>query len=182
MIRRVRGSALPLVFCLTLTLCACDDWKRELKEPFQPKDENWQKVVVQHAPLPESAFRVRWDGHTVPPVMHPNEEIVARVSFTNLGDAVWPDAAAGDPVKHDGGYAVRLSCQWIDPNNPSARPTRRIELPHPVHPGETISLLVDVKAPATPGSHQLQFELLQELVEWFDTKGAQKLVIPVTVQ
>lgn len=174
----MRGLAVPILLCTMLTLAACEEWKR----PFQPKGNNWQKLPVARTPLPDSAYRVRWDGHTVPREMQPSAEIVARVSFTNLGNEVWPDALSGDPVKRDGGYAVRLTCQWVDPSDPSRKAGRRIELPRPVRPGETMTLLVNVKAPPQPGQHRLVFELVQELVAWFDAKGGEKLVIPVSVK
>jgi len=161
-----------------VTLLACAKWE----QPFQPRGEFWQKTAIARTPLPDSAYRVQWKGHTVPREMHANAEIIARVSFANRGDEVWPDVLSGDPVNRAGGYAVRLTCQWVDPKDPTRKPGRRIELPRPVRPGETIALLVDLRAPPEPGEYQLDFELMQEGVAWFDARGGQRLLIPVSVR
>ncbi len=105
-----------------------------------------------------------------------------RVAFTNLGGAVWPDVLAGDPATHDGGYSVRLAYGWAAGAAPlSTALTGRADLPHPVHPGETMTLLVPLEAPAQPGDYRVAFVLVQELVAWFHEKGAATLV-PVTVR
>jgi hypothetical protein len=174
----VRGFAvLPLLSLLALT--ACDDWAR----PFRPQGEHWQKVPVARTPMPPTAYRVEWDGSAIPREMQADTESIVRLSFTNRGDEVWPDPLAGDPDKRDGSYAVRLGCQWLGAaNDPSRKPDRRIELPRPVRPGETMTLLVNVKAPSQPGEYQLEFELVQELVVWFDAQGGDKLLVPVVVK
>lgn len=174
----MRVLAVALLAGMTLSLTGCDEWR----QPLRPRGDHWEKAAAARTALPGPAYRLRWDAHTVPRELRANEEVIVRVSFTNLGSEVWPDALAGDPEKRDGGYAVRLAFQWLDPGDPSRRPARRLDLPRPVRPGETLSLLVDVKAPPEPGDHQLSFELLQELVAWFDEHGAPKLVVPVSVK
>jgi hypothetical protein len=106
-----------------------------------------------------------------------------RIAFTNLGDVVWPDVLAGDPTTRDGGYAVRLAYDWTPMSTPpSGMPSRRADLPQPVHPGETMTLIVPLEAPNQPGDYRLTFVLVQELVAWFGAKGAPMLVVPVTVK
>lgn len=174
--RRLAGLALTGVLLSTL---ACDRWKA----PLRVTDGQALLLAQPGAPLPNSAYRVRWEPHAIPSVMARGSSTDARIAFTNLGDAVWPDVLAGDPAARGGGYAVRVAYDWT-PASAAApdMPSRRAELPHPVHPGETMTLLVPLEAPPQAGEYRLTFALVQELVAWFGAKGAPTLVVPVTVR
>jgi len=52
----------------------------------------------------------------------------------------------------------------------------------PLAPGASTALAVQVTAPAQPGDYQLQLDLCQELVSWFEAKGAVQLLAPVKVE
>ena len=162
-----------------LSTLGCDRWKAPLRVT------NAQALLLAQpaTPLPNSAYRVRWEPHTIPPVMARGSSADARIAFTNLGDVVWPDVLAGDPATRGGGYAVRVAYEWTAASAPEpATPSRRAELPHPVHPGETMTLLVGLEAPQEPGEYRITFGLVQELVAWFGAKGAPSLVVPVSVR
>ena len=170
---------LLIPMCLALIFTSCKDWRK----PFEPKTKDYQKLAAARTPLPDGAWQVRWDGHNVPAEMQAGSRAVVRISFTNTGTEVWPDPLSGDPEKRDGGHAVRLGHQWIDAStSPTQKPTSRADLARPVRPGETITMLVNVTAPAQPGDYTLSFELVQELVMWFDAKGGAKLDVPVKVR
>jgi hypothetical protein len=177
--RGPRSIAIGGLLLVLLTTIACDRWKSRLR--VESKDAPTRAAV--RTALPASAFRVRWDSHTVPATIARGSSTDARIGFTNVGDTVWPDVLAADPAAHSGGYAVRLAYQWAPASAaPAGKPGRRADLPHPLHAGETMTLLVPLDAPNEPGEYRLTFELVQELVAWFDTKGAATLVVPVTVQ
>jgi hypothetical protein len=162
-----------------LSTIACDRWKA----PFKVENREAVQRAVARTPLADSAYRVRWDTHTVPPVMPRASSTDVRIAFTNLGDVVWPDVLAADPTERSGGYAVRLAYDWTAiAVPPSPMPGRRVELPQPVHPGETMTLLVPLEVPDQPGDYRLTFVLVQELVAWFAAQGAPILVVPVTVR
>jgi hypothetical protein len=176
--RHLRTALFGTLPALVAVVTACDAWR----EPLRPRDPNWRRLAVARTPLPDTALRVRWDAPPLPAALSRGSEVDVRISFTNLGDAVWPDCLSGDPLKRDGGYAVRLAYDWEGvPVVGAPRPRRRAELPHPVHPGETITLLVHLVAPLEPGRYRLKLALLQELVVWFDDKGAPALAVPVTI-
>ena len=162
-----------------LPAAACDRWK----EPFRVHDSHALLRAAERAALPASASVVRWESHTVPQAMLRGSSADARIAFTNVGDVVWPDVLAGDPDAHTGGHAVRLAYEWTPVSAaPVTTPDRRVDLPHPVHPGETMTLLVPLDAPAQIGDYRITFALVQELVAWFVGKGAATLVVPVTVK
>lgn len=176
---RARTIAIGAWAGVLLSTMACERWRA----PFRVT--NGQSVLLAQpgAPLTNSAYRVRWGPHTVPAAMAPGSSADARIAFTNLGDAVWPDVLAGDPATRGGGYAVRVAYDWTPASAPAPdTPGRRAELLHPVHPGETMTLLVPLEAPDQPGDYRLTFGLVQELVAWFGAKGAPMLVVPVTVR
>lgn len=177
--RRARSIAIGASIVLLCSTLACDRWKA----PFRVTDRQAELRAEVAKPLPASGYRVRWEPHTVPATMPPGSSADARIAFTNLGDVVWPDVLAGDPAAHSGGHAVRLAYEWTAASAPPPdMPGRRADLPHPVHPGETMTLLVPLEAPAQPGEYRLTFGLVQELVAWFGAKGAPTLVVPVTVR
>jgi len=173
-----QARSIGLAIALLLSTIACDQWKA----PFHVANGAAGPPAAR-TPLPDSGYRVRWEAHTVPAVMPRASSTDARIAFTNLGDVVWPDVLAGDPVKRDGGYAVRLAYDWTAASAASSPlPGRRVDLPRPVHPGETMTLLVPLEAPDQPGEYRLTFALVQELAAWFEAKGAPILVVPVTVR
>jgi hypothetical protein len=174
-----RSIAIGGVALVVLSTVACDRWKAS----FRVATSDAPLRVPAHTALPDTGYRVRWEPHTVPAAMARGSSADVRIAFTNVGNVVWPDVLAGDPATHNAGYAVRLAYAWTPASAaPAGRPGRRADLPHPVHPGETMTLLVPLDAPNEPGEYRVTFELVQELVAWFDTKGASMLVVPVTVQ
>ena len=178
---RGRGGRSLAIGGLTLVLLstvACDRWEARLR----PANRDSMRQAAAKTALPPSGFRVRWDSHTVPATVERGSSADARIAFTNVGDAIWPDVTAGDPAAHNGGYAVRLAYDWMPAAAPARKPGRRADLPHAMRPGETMTLLVPLEAPEQPGEYRVTFELVQELVAWFETRGAATLVVPVTVR
>jgi hypothetical protein len=176
--RRVRSIPIGLIIAVLLSTIACDRWKAG----FRVTNRDAVQRAAARTPLPDSGYRLRWDTHTVPAVMPRGSATDVRIAFTNVGDVVWPDILAGDPAGRGGGYAVRLAYDWSAAPAPSDMPARRVDLPRPVRPGETMTLLVPLEAPDRPGEYCLTFGLVQELVTWFAAKGAPNLVVPVTVK
>lgn len=131
-------------------------------------------------PLPDSAFRAEWQGADLPATIARGSKVKVTVNIRNASDQTWRDsktAAATEP-----GSAIRLSYRWLGSNGAEVSGyTTRFDLPRSVPPNESVSVPIEVVCPAEPGSYQVQFDLLQENVSWFDPKGAKKLLVPVTV-
>ncbi len=133
-------------------------------------------------PLPDTAFKVEWGKAIVPRTMRPGERVLVSLEVRNASPVAWPDAktAAYQPP---GAGAVRLSYRWWAPG--SAVPTAygaRADLPAPLPPGASAMLSILVTAPDKPGDYRLQLDLVDELVAWFEEKGAAPLVVPVSVR
>jgi hypothetical protein len=137
-------------------------------------------------PLPDSGFKVEWVGSpAVPATVPPGKAFPLTVTVKNTSDQVWLDPKSSDAAPSAAG-AVRLGYRWLKAGetgkpNPAYGDTRG-DLAAPLPPGQSASLTVQVTAPSQPGKYQLQLDLVQELVSWFDTKGAARLMVPVQVK
>ena len=132
--------------------------------------------------LPDSAFHVTWGAAEVPRSMQAGGIALASVTFKNASPDIWPDrrSAGGSPP---GAGAVRLSYRWWTAGSPLPTPYEaRADLRTPLRPGDSATLSILVKAPSQPGEYRLQFDLVQELVAWFEDKGVASPRIPVSVR
>ena len=142
------------------------------------------KAAAAPSPLPGSAFRVQWGSADVPKKMTAGRSASVVVNMKNAGDAVWPDPKMGHALGNGIG-AVRLAYRWWHAGSP---PTLladyghgRADLAGPLAPGAAATLTIAVDPPSQPGSYLLQLELVQELVNWFEDRGAATLKVPVQV-
>lgn len=131
-------------------------------------------------PLPDSAFRLEWKGTDLPATVARGSKVKITVTIRNASDQTWRDsktAAATEPSS-----AIFLSYRWLrlDGKDVSGY-TTRFDLTRSVPPDQSVSVPVEVVAPAEPGAYQIQFDLVQEFVAWFELKGSPKLIVPVTV-
>lgn len=135
------------------------------------------------SPMADSAFQVEWLSAEVPPQMKAGEVVTAKVKFRNISDQVWPDPKTADPAA-TGAYAVRLAWRWrtSDEMTTGEGTTIRTDMTEPLGPGREATLAIDVTAPKQPGQYRLQFDLVQEMVAFFEDRGAKVEIVPVTVQ
>jgi len=135
------------------------------------------------SPLADSAFQVEWLSAEVPAQMKPGEVATVKVKFRNISDQVWPDPKTADP-EGTGAYAVRLAWRWrtSDEMTTGEGTSLRTDLTEPLGPGRETTLAIDVTAPKQPGQYRLQFDLVQELVGFFEDRGAKLEIVPVNVQ
>lgn len=171
----VRGAALAVALLL-LSLSACG----KSPEPESAGAAPAPAAPVLH-PLPETAFKVEWGKVELPPALPAGATVPVQVRFRNLGDQPWPDKANADPTA-SGANAVRLAYRLL-PAGPAAGEgyLTRSDLAQPLLPGQEVTVTLDLKLPDQPGDYQVQFDLVQELVAWFEGMGAAKLVVPIRV-
>jgi len=90
-----------------------------------------------------------------------------------------------NPTRPRGAHAVRLGYRWwgTDENEPVADyGASRVDLPDALSPGQSQTLRVNVLVPDQPGEYRLQFDLVHELVAWFEARGAPRMMVPVSVR
>ena len=134
-------------------------------------------------PRPDSFYRVHWDEVRLPPELPAGQTVSVEVLFRNTGTETWPDPPTADPVRRDGTGAVRLSYRFLhaDDDEPVTDYGSRFDLPMALPPNRELVLPVDVQLPAEPGRYRLQVDLVHELVGWFEQRGAETSLVPVTV-
>ena len=88
---------------------------------------------------------------------------IVPITITNTGQGVFPTTS---------GQPVTLSYHWADAAGKSiVWDGVRTTLPADLAPGASVQLQASVTAPPTGGAFTLRFDLVQEGVAWFSTKG-----------
>ena len=131
-------------------------------------------------PLPDEGFRVEWVSNTVPGTVKAGSRTPVRITFKNVGAAVWLDPASTGNRPPDAG-AVRIAYRWLPSGRRPLGYEGRVNLASPLPPGQSVTLDVSVSAPSEPGAYRLQFDLVQEFVAWFQGMDAPRLIVPVRV-
>jgi len=106
-------------------------------------------------------------------------------------------SATDDPLDHDAVKAavlrlaawagdapapIRASYHWWRPDRVEIeRDGLRSPLPHPVGPGEQVTLAFRFRAPDQPGRYLLAVDLVEEGLAWFSDAGVPPLAVPITV-
>jgi hypothetical protein len=133
--------------------------------------------------LPFDAARVRWERIELPPVVRAGSPCKVRVTLRNDSSFLWPNPGSnGRPP--GGAGAVRLAYRWLSASHDDDQGdySDRTDLPRELRPGESITLSVDVMPPRKRGDYHLQFDLVQELAFWFESKGADRNAVAVRVE
>jgi hypothetical protein len=143
-------------------------------------------VAVASTPayrLTDAAYKVEWVSASVPATMDAGKAVPVTITFKNASGETWPGAKDAVPTQ-PGAYAVRLGYRWLEPGGGENVPYagERADLSRPLKPGESTTVVMNILPPSAPGSYELQVDLVCELVAWFGTKGAAKLVTPVVVK
>ncbi len=129
-------------------------------------------------PLPQTGFKAEITVAKAPAKLKLNESVVLEVTVKNLGDTAWPHQ--GGPGAANG---VLLSYHWLQAGGslPIADGIRT-NLSSDLAPGATVALRSTVKAPDKPGTYILEFDMVQEAVDWFKSRGSKTVRFDVTVE
>lgn len=122
-----------------------------------------------------STFRAALEITSLPAEAHRGETVVAAVTVTNTGTAIWR-------ARPDGSGHVRLGTQLLDAaSRVIGRDFARCDLDVDVAPGESRNLRATFNAPADAGDYGLKFDLVVEGVTWFEPAGTKVAVRPFRV-
>ena len=112
------------------------------------------QAVSADVPFPQAKIL----SHDTPEILFAGEASVGRVVVQNTGETTWP--AAGP---------VRLSYHWLDKQGAVVTfEGLRTMLPGDVAPGETITLLAQVRVPSKSDGYRLQWQMLVEGRAWLE--------------
>lgn len=118
-------------------------------------------------------YGVRWESVSVPEQVSAGATFELPVRLTNTSRAAW---RTDSPVR------VHLAYHWLaSDGGPLVWNGERTQLAAPVAPGETIEAVLEVTAPAEPGSYLLELDPIHEHVAWFSQRGVAGRREPVQV-
>ena len=173
--KKLAGIAACGIAALTL---ACAESEPEAAVQARPTPGPMQ-------PLADSGFVIGWGVPGVPATVTAGQRFAAAVLVENQSDQLWLDPQNADTARSGAG-AVRLTYRWWkkgDDKTPAVNDQgARGDLTAPLPPGRAAVMAIEVTAPPAAGEYQLQLDLCQELVTFFEPKGADKLLVPVTVK
>ena len=131
------------------------------------------------APLPENGFRASLTPSGPPTRMRAGERAVVQVKVKNASPAAWP--AAGEA---SGKFAITLRNRWLAPDG--ERVVNDLDggasLPHDLAPGAEVSVPLRITAPKQPGDYVLEFDMVQEQVNFFRERGSTPARLTVKVE
>lgn len=150
-------------------------------------DRTSEYDAVKGTPPPKNPshdrYAVHWLDTTVPPRLTVGALTPVLVRAKNTSDWDWLDPKTANPSKADGSYAVRLTYRWLSDTGALVEESgARGELTAPVPADGIGTFAIQVAAPRNPGSYRLEFDLIQELVTFFSSRGGEKLSVVVTVE
>jgi hypothetical protein len=115
-------------------------------------------------------YGARYEPEAQSLVLAPGGATRTSVRVTNTGLKTW--TVEGQ---------FHLSYHWYDVERRLAMDGGRTVLPHALDPGQSVSLVADVRAPGRPGSYLLLWDMVQEHTSWFSGQGVPPAAVPVTI-
>ncbi|HEY9287537.1 MAG TPA: NBR1-Ig-like domain-containing protein [Candidatus Dormibacteraeota bacterium] len=110
--------------------------------------------LEQVPPLPSNAL---FDRQTVPTaILRPGQTAPMQVVMQNLGGTTWT-ASGPNPF--------RLGSQ--NPQDNATWGLQRVNVAGSIAPGDEATFDFEITAPTTPGTYNVQWRMVQEMVNWF---------------
>lgn len=175
-LRRSTLCCLVLGILLALVGCASEPARQP---PPTAVSTNQPKTTQITSPLPDSAFKAELNPIDPPTKMRTGEKQVVQVTVRNTSPNLWP--ALGEA---DGKFAITLRNRWLDSNGKKV--INDLDggtiLPEDLPAGGNVNLTITVTAPKTPGQYQLEFDMVQEQVNFFHDRGSQPADVNISVE
>ena len=129
-------------------------------------------------PLPDNAFKADLSVEQPREPFRADSTGTLNVQVKNSSSFLWP---AEGPT--DGSYGICLAYHVFDAKgNRIAFDCSRTPLPFDLGAGMQIEMQVPVTLPAQPGKYCVEFDMVQEKVTWFASKGSQPKRIAIVVK
>jgi hypothetical protein len=142
-----------------------------------PSEPGTRAATAPHAPhVPRAEVQARWAARdfddaayraTIQPIdvhrrLVANEHRPFRVSVRNEGTEWWPGGG------EDRRPLIRVAYRWLTPQGITVESEgHRTALPHPLSPGESCLVTMNVTSPPVAGRYMLAPDLVHEHVRWF---------------
>jgi hypothetical protein len=118
-------------------------------------------------------FQAQYSVPPLPPI-HANETVTVSVQLRNSGQRTW---------NAEGAQPVLLFYHWLNADRSEMRVVEglRTPLPRDITPGETITLVAQVRGPAQAGDYVLGWDMVREDAFWFSVLGWPLYEVPVSI-
>jgi cysteine-rich secretory family protein len=121
------------------------------------------------APAPAPSYHAAFYGESASPVASPGQVVQWVIAFTNTGLTGWStsgnEARLGTQSPQDA-PSFLASGSWVAPNRPARQTTTY------VGPGQQAWFIVDLVAPAQPGTYRLYVRPVIDGITWLEDVGA----------
>ncbi|MBN1424988.1 hypothetical protein JXA88_10560 [Candidatus Fermentibacteria bacterium] len=170
------------VLCTFLVIGACSKPRTEapmerqvlVKEQPAGQEATTRDSMVARPRPPEAktaAYSYSIVEHATPHEMFADSTVTVLVKVRNTSDRAW---STEGPTK--------LGFYWTNEENKRLRGEEgRALLRKDTPPEAAVFFQCRVKAPATPGRYRLVWDMIEEKVAWFESKGVKPLRVSVTV-
>jgi hypothetical protein len=112
-------------------------------------------------PKPSAPYGAKYQPATLQ-ALNRNQTRTLAVQVTNTGGLTWTPTNPNP---------FRLSYHWFRGTQEVIRDGLRTNLPAPVASTKSVTLNANLRAPSSPGTYILKWDMLQEGVTWFRNKG-----------
>jgi SAM-dependent methyltransferase len=138
-----------------------------------PAERYSEETITERYRLPDDAYAVRLLPTDAPTTLRPGESATVGLIVRNESPHV---------LAHDipAGRHLSIANHWLRADGSVLlADDGRAMLPETLAPGQTCEAQLTVHAPAEPGDHLLEIDLVQERVCWFAEKGSRTARLPV---
>jgi SAM-dependent methyltransferase len=122
-------------------------------------------------PLPTNSHQAAIRPDEVPARMAAGLPMEVSVRVRNASQVEWPK-----------GERLRLGNHWCTKRGVVVLDDGRAALSRSLPPGEELTVSVTVTPPLSPGTYELQFDMVEEGITWFAGQGSQPARVPVQVE
>jgi hypothetical protein len=182
---KLKEAARALAFACALAAAGCGGEQPRSSAgtaqpaPTQGTAQTQTQSTRITSPLPDNAFKASLTPSEPPSKMRAGEKQVVTVHVKNVSQAAWP--ADGAP---DGKFAVTLRDRWLSADG--GKVVNDLDggasLPHDVAPGGEVDMPLRITAPKEKGDYVLEFDMVQEQVNFFRDKGSTPARVNVHVE
>jgi SAM-dependent methyltransferase len=136
--------------------------------PSEPSTAEYNPALFAIPPLPPSGFKALIRPVNVPKRMKAGSKAVIQVSVQNISDVPWPMTPSTSES-----LVIQLGNHWLDCDEKIIEnEDGRTPLPHEIKPQQEIEMSFTVSAPEKEGVYFLEFDMVQEHIDWFKTRGS----------
>ena len=135
--------------------------------------------TISDRPLPPEGFQARLSRKNQPATLKTYQVFKAAMLIKNNSPVIWPSQRGKDGDRN----WIRLAYRWYDlSGTPLNTPVARTNLPYDLGPQQRVEVVAKVVPPERQGEYFLEFDMLQEGVDWFKSEKSPACLFRVKVE